>query len=103
MLLNANTVFLLNGSSHRAQQILSYMSLVAGAASVVLASVFLGHNNTKSRNTALEAVSLPRHKSLHIIEFCMQARFLHASMRGKHGLEILAFAYSLPHAFFMWG
>ena len=57
MLVNANVAFLPKESGTGPQQFLSYMSLVASMASIILALVFMGHSRTEARNTPFEAVS----------------------------------------------
>ncbi|KAF8438114.1 hypothetical protein L210DRAFT_866764 [Boletus edulis BED1] len=88
VLLNANVAFLpkQSGTGTSPQEFLSYMSLVASVASIILGLVFMGHSRTEARNTPFEA-----------------AKFLHGLWHEKHGLETLAIVYSLPHVFLMWG
>jgi hypothetical protein len=86
VLLNANVAFLPKESGTSPQQFLSYTSLVASMASIILGLVFMGHSRTEARNTPFEA-----------------ATFLHGLWHERHGLERLAIIYSLPHAFLMWG
>ena len=59
MLLNANVAFLPkeSGTGASPQQFLSYTSLVASMASIILGLVFMGHSRTEARNTPFEAVS----------------------------------------------
>ena len=61
VLLNANVGFLpkQSGTGTSPQQSLSYLSLVASMASIVLGLVFMGHIRTEARNTPFEAVSPP--------------------------------------------
>ncbi|KAG8216853.1 hypothetical protein J3R82DRAFT_7116 [Butyriboletus roseoflavus] len=88
VLLNANVGFLpkQSGTGTSPQQYLTYLSLVASMASIILGLVFMGHSRTEARNTPFEA-----------------AIFLHEMRHETHGLEKLAIVYSLPHAFLMWG
>ncbi|KAF8549038.1 hypothetical protein OG21DRAFT_1421972 [Imleria badia] len=87
VLLNANVAFLPKPSTGSSlPQFLSYMSLVASVASIILGLVFMGHCRTEARDTPFEA-----------------AKFLEGLWHKKHGLETLATIYSLPHAFLMWG
>ena len=59
VLLNANVGFLPkeSGTGTSPQQFLSYMSLVASMASIILGLVFMGHSRTEARNTPFEVVS----------------------------------------------
>ncbi|KAG9313444.1 hypothetical protein JVU11DRAFT_5766 [Chiua virens] len=88
VLLNANVGFLPKESGMGASpsEFLSYMSLVASMASIILGLVFMGHSRTDARSSPFEA-----------------AKFLHGLQHKRHGLETLAIVYSLPHAFLMWG
>ncbi|KAG9313442.1 hypothetical protein JVU11DRAFT_5764 [Chiua virens] len=87
VLLNANVSFLqVLGEVPSPQQYLTYLSLVASVASIILGLVFMGHSRTGARTTPKEA-----------------ADFLSGLWHNKHGLENLAIIYSLPHSFLMWG
>ncbi|KIJ06328.1 hypothetical protein PAXINDRAFT_103413 [Paxillus involutus ATCC 200175] len=91
VLLNANVGFLAiqsvdNGGGITLRQLVSYMSLVASMASILLGLDFVEHNCTETRDTDFRA-----------------AEFLSRQRHPRHGLETLAILYSLPYAFLIWG
>ncbi|KAL4071433.1 hypothetical protein V8B97DRAFT_469435 [Scleroderma yunnanense] len=91
VLLNGNVGFLGihsvdSGNGVSLRQIVSYLSLIASFASIMLGLVFVRHSRTDSRNSVFAA-----------------AKFLGSLWDEKHGLETLAIIYSLPHTFLVWG
>ncbi|KIJ61579.1 hypothetical protein HYDPIDRAFT_115736 [Hydnomerulius pinastri MD-312] len=91
VLLTTNVGFLAiqsvdSNTTRTPQQIASYMSLVSSLASIVLGLVFLERN----RHDRPSGASGP-------------ANFLKRFHHPKHGLEALAFIFSLPLAYLMWG
>lgn len=91
VLLSANVGFLSihtvdDGNGTTLRQISSYLSLMASCSSILVGLILVRHNRTESPNFVFAA-----------------AKFLDALWHPVHGLEILAIAYSLPHAFLLWG
>ncbi|KAI6043910.1 hypothetical protein EDC04DRAFT_3106740 [Pisolithus marmoratus] len=91
VLLNANVGFLSirtvddsNGTSLR--QISSYLSIIASLSSIVVGLILVRHNRTDIQTFIFAA-----------------AKFLSSLWHPRHGLEVLAILYSLPHAFLLWG
>ncbi|KAI6116134.1 hypothetical protein F5141DRAFT_648567 [Pisolithus sp. B1] len=91
VLLNANVGFLSihtvdDGNGTTLRQISSYLSLMASLSSILVGLILVRHNRTESQNFVFAA-----------------AKFLASLWHPKHGLEVLAILYGLPHAFLLWG
>ncbi|KAF8814748.1 hypothetical protein BYT27DRAFT_7205702 [Phlegmacium glaucopus] len=88
VLLNANVAFLGNQSpdSNRSPaQISSYCSTTASIGSIILGLLLVRQNQTKNRDTAVDAQRFLRTRAHHLL-----------------GLETLAIMFSLPYALLMW-
>ncbi|KAF8842910.1 hypothetical protein BDN67DRAFT_965056 [Paxillus ammoniavirescens] len=73
-------------TSRSLRQIASYLSVISSIASIMLGLIFIERSRHNRSNNV--------HKAVEFLE-----RFHHR----KHGLEVLAWIFSLPYAYLMWG
>ncbi|KAF8835912.1 hypothetical protein BDN67DRAFT_912119, partial [Paxillus ammoniavirescens] len=91
VLLTTNVGFLAiqsvdSDTSRSLRQVASYLSVISSMASIVLGLIFIERSRHNRSNSVLKAIEFLGH-------------FHHA----KHGLEVIAFIFSLPYAYLMWG
>ncbi|KAF9225865.1 hypothetical protein BS17DRAFT_568634 [Gyrodon lividus] len=73
-------------TSRSLRQLFSYLSIISSLASIVLGLIFIERSRHDHSNDVSKA-----------------AKFLGRFHHAEHGLETLAFIFSLPYAYLMWG
>ena len=111
VLLNANVAFLAIPSvdtgeniSRTPQQIISYISVMTGAGSILIGLLLQRQYRVKPKDTVDEAVGLLSFEIFRLLIYLSspQVSFLNARTHPTRGVETLAILYSLPYALLIW-